>query len=571
TATVAEQESEDPARSADVSGALTALAQALPVQRTALLTGAQRERELEAAEDPDPELASPPPPSDAPRELVALLAVLVELRDVGTMAARQISGSLARPVAAMAAHAHWSALRLQAAAGEGEVPAAASIEEIVPTREVPETDPPSIGAESDHHLAVETAQQQEWYAGYVHEVLAARTEDEAERSAHLESSTRHRTRAQGLAGAAEEDGAPVVARQAVYALPGGTLDDRTAGMLPTQLAQGLLVTHLAVVGAAPFERRPLSIAAALEEAGELASLRAELEPVPSLVREDQDLAPQDEEPEAGGGSARAHHLGHPVDDLLRGDLLDLPGGAVAQLDHAGGQTATDHHGCGQPQQLGVLELHARGDLGPVVVEHLQALGLERGGDPLRLLEDLRVLAGGHDVHIGRGDGAGPDQALLVVVQLGDGGDGPGHPDPVGAHGHHGGLAIRVEDLQIAGFGVLASQREDVAHLHAAGQAQRARAVRGGVPVVGLGGLDGAFGGEVAAVDQVGDVLVLRAGPGHPGRARHHPGIDQIPDPRRRLQSQPLRPDVALGQHGMGGEVGIGEGLGHRRGQSGLQT
>src|SRR5699024_2034879 len=168
--------------------------QALPVQRTALLTGAQRERELEAAEDPDPELASPPPPSDAPRELVALLAVLVELRDVGTMAARQISGSLARPVAAMAAHAHWSALRLQAAAGEGEVPAAASIEEIVPTREVPETDPPSIGAESDHHLAVETAQQQEWYAGYVHEVLAARTEDEAERSAHLESSTRHRTR-----------------------------------------------------------------------------------------------------------------------------------------------------------------------------------------------------------------------------------------------------------------------------------------------------------------------------------------------------------------------------------------
>src|SRR5690625_1552553 len=78
-----------------------------------------------------------------------------------------------------------------------------------------------------------------------------------------------------------------------------SLDDRTAGMLPTQLAQGLLVTHLAVVGAAPFERRPLSIAAALEEAGELASLRAELEPVPSLVPEDQDLAPQDEEPEAG--------------------------------------------------------------------------------------------------------------------------------------------------------------------------------------------------------------------------------------------------------------------------------
>src|SRR5699024_1226125 len=106
-------------------------------------------------------------------------------------------------------------------------------------------------------------------------------------------------RAQGLNDAAEEDGTPVVARQAVYALPGGKLDDRTAGMLPTQLAQGLLVTHRAVVGAAPFERSPLSIAAALEQAGELASPRAAPDSVRSLVPADQDLAPQDEEPGAG--------------------------------------------------------------------------------------------------------------------------------------------------------------------------------------------------------------------------------------------------------------------------------
>src|SRR5699024_3412168 len=148
TATAAGQESEDPARGAEVCGARTALAQPLPRQRSARLTRAQRDREPEAADGPAAERAAPPSPSDPPRELVARLAVLVELRDVGTLAARQISGSLARPVAAMAAHAHWSALRLQAAAGEGEVPAAASIEEIVPTREVPETDPPSIGAES---------------------------------------------------------------------------------------------------------------------------------------------------------------------------------------------------------------------------------------------------------------------------------------------------------------------------------------------------------------------------------------------------------------------------------------
>ena len=294
TAAVADLPSQDPDRRAEVSGALTALARALPVQHTALLTGAQRERELEAAEDPDPNLPSAPPPSDAPQDLGSLITVLVELRDLGTMSARQVSGSLARPVSALAAHAHWAGLRLQAAAGEGEVPAPIPVEEIVPSREVPQTDLPSVGAESDHHLAVEAAQQQEWYAGYVHEVLAARTEDEAQRSAHLERSERHRARAEGLAEAAEADGAPVVARQAVYALPGGTLGKQAAGELPTQLARGLLVTHLTVVGAAPFERRPLSISAALEEAGELASLRAELDPLPSLVPEEQDLDPQDD-------------------------------------------------------------------------------------------------------------------------------------------------------------------------------------------------------------------------------------------------------------------------------------
>lgn len=284
--------------SAAVSGSLTTLDRSLPVQRVALLTGAQRERELEAASDPDPNLPSVPGPTEVPEDLVELIALLVELRDLGVMAARQISGSLARPVSAIAAHNHWAALRLQAAAGEGEVPPAASVEEIVPTREVPETDLPSVGAESDHHLAIETAQQQEWYAGYVHEVLAARTDEEAERSSHLESSSRHRARAEGLAGAAEEDGAPVVPRQAVYALPGGSLDDRTAGQLPAQLAHGLLITHVTLVGAAPFERRAQPIVAALEEAGVLASLRAELDPVPSLVPE-EDLDPQAADPGEG--------------------------------------------------------------------------------------------------------------------------------------------------------------------------------------------------------------------------------------------------------------------------------
>lgn len=289
-----------PSRTSALSEVLSTLSDALPVQRAALLTGAQRERELDAAEDPDPNLPSPSPPPDAPQDLGSLVAALVELRDLGAMAARQVSGALARPVAALAAHAQWAAVRLHTAGDQGEVPPTPSAEEIVPSRQVPETDPPSIGAPADHHLAIETAQEQEWYAGYFHEVLAARTEDEAERTAHLDTSQRHRARAQDLGETAEEDGAPVVPRQAVYALPGQALDD-AAEQLPTQLAHGLLLTHVTVVGAAPFDRRALSIAAALEEATVLAGHGASLEPLPSLVPDDERLgtqgqdAPQEDE------------------------------------------------------------------------------------------------------------------------------------------------------------------------------------------------------------------------------------------------------------------------------------
>ncbi|MCT1909395.1 DUF4439 domain-containing protein [Brachybacterium paraconglomeratum] len=271
----------DPALAAD----LTVLVAALPVQRRALLTGAEQEREVEASEDPDPEATAAPEATDVPDDLPALLAVLVELRDLAADASRQVSGSLARATSALAAHSAWIALRLRTSSGTGEVPASPSTEDLVPRRDVPATDPPSIGAEEDYRSAIERAQQEEWYAGYVHEVLAARAEGE-EQEAHLARTELHRTRAEQLAAVAEEDGAPVVVRQAVYGLPGGQLDEATAGALPTTLSQGLLLDHLALAGAAPFERRPLSIAAALAEAVLLAGRVDRMDPLPGLVAED---------------------------------------------------------------------------------------------------------------------------------------------------------------------------------------------------------------------------------------------------------------------------------------------
>lgn len=264
-----------------LSSAVAALSSALPVQRTALLTGAEAEKEREAVENPTPGQTSPPPPQEAPTDLAGLVAALVQLRDLAAAAARQVSGSLARPVVAIAAHTAWAAQRLRGGAGSGGVTPSPTAEELAPTREVPATDPPSIGAESDYHSTIERAQLEEWYAGYLHEVLAARSEDES-RQQHLDLSELHRQRAAELGVIAEQDGAPVVARQAVYAIPGGTLDAQAAAQLPTLLARGLLIDHVALVGAAPFERRPLPIAAALQEAERLAPLVDRMEPLPSL-------------------------------------------------------------------------------------------------------------------------------------------------------------------------------------------------------------------------------------------------------------------------------------------------
>lgn len=287
-------DSADGSTGTELADVLAMLSAALPEQRSALLTGAEAEREETAASDPvasDPAASPTPTPSDTPTDAAGLVAVLVELRELTADAARQVSGSLARPIAAIAAHAAWSARRLHDAAAAGDVPALRSSEEIVPSREVPATDPPSVGAEVDYHSTIEQAQQEEWYAGYLYEVLAARTTDDGERDADLARSDLHRARAESLAAIAEEDGAPVVPRQAVYALPGGTLDDRMAAELPRMLAEGLLVDHVALVGAAPFDRRPLSIVAAMQEGELLAPLTVAMQPLPGL--EIEDPAPSD--------------------------------------------------------------------------------------------------------------------------------------------------------------------------------------------------------------------------------------------------------------------------------------
>ncbi|MFC0676149.1 DUF4439 domain-containing protein [Brachybacterium hainanense] len=264
----------------------------LRVQRAALLTGAEAEaastsdaggEQPTASASSDAGGASPEPGTG---DAASLVASLMTLRDLGIRAARQVSGSLARPVAAIAASAAWSSARVASLlpAAAAQLRPLPTEDEVVPTREVPEDDPPTIGAEVDFHSTIETAQRDEWFVGYVREVLAARTAG-AERDAHRAASQEHRTRAQRLAEIAEEEGAPVPLREAVYPLPEALADASGAESWPDTAAHDLLVTHLALVGAAPFARRPLPILAALAEAASLGPRLAALEALPSFEEE----------------------------------------------------------------------------------------------------------------------------------------------------------------------------------------------------------------------------------------------------------------------------------------------
>lgn len=250
---------------------LTLLSPALATQHAALSTAAELEELAEEQGAQDPSTVVPPvgDVAEPARDLDGLLADLVALRDLGALAARQISGAMARPVLAIAAHAGWAAARLARLAEDGDVPAPLAREDIEPTREVPADDPPSIGARVDYDSTMESAQQALWVAGYAYEVLAAQASGGRRRS-RTKVAARHREHAEELSAIAEEDGCPVVVRQAVYPLPQGEDGLDAAGLLQ-DVSLSVLGSLIALTAAAPFERRSLPIALAMAEAHRAAS------------------------------------------------------------------------------------------------------------------------------------------------------------------------------------------------------------------------------------------------------------------------------------------------------------
>lgn len=261
-------------------GALgTQLHSACTAQHAALLTGAEAQRSADASASASPSATASAGAPDVP----ALVRSVQALLTLGTAACVQCSGSFARVVAAICAHQVWAATRAAHLAGGSvaapTVPAAASIR---PTRTVPASDPPSVAAQVDYQNELTHTQGDEWYLGYVLEVLAARATDAAARKRLLSAAISHRARAEELARWAQAASITSAVRQPVYPLPHGGADASELAGLPSHIARSLLPDWVAMVGAVPFEHRAYCVSVALTEAQGLSTAVTSLPALPSL-------------------------------------------------------------------------------------------------------------------------------------------------------------------------------------------------------------------------------------------------------------------------------------------------
>ena len=130
--------------------------------------------------------------------------------------------------------------------------------------------------------------------------------------------------------------------------------------------------------------------------------------------------------------------------------------------------ASHHHPPGDAQQVGVLEL----DTGPLiaVIEQGIEAGVQQAGVELFAQLALAGLleVGNHHDHLKGGNRHGPTDAIAVVVLFHGGLGQARDANAVAAHRQGFLGSAFVGEAGAEGFGILAAQLENVAHLDAAG-------------------------------------------------------------------------------------------------------
>ena len=186
-----------------------------------------------------------------------------------------------------------------------------------------------------------------------------------------------------------------------------------------------------------------------------------------------------------------------------------PRAAVLELQDALGGAAARDQDLRYADQLGVGELHARGDAGAVVDQDAEARPRASFSETSRASSVWRALPAATTWTSAGATSAGQHRPLSSARLLGEGGDRAGDADAVGAHGHADRLAVLAEDVELEGVGVLAAQLEDVADLDGAVQLEAGAALRAGVALLDDDDVDVLVDLEVTARD---DVLRVRVRP-----------------------------------------------------------
>lgn len=257
---------------------------ALSAQGHALRTGAEDEK-AGGTFAPQP----PASPADsAGAGLTFLAEALTSLRETHAFATLQVSAPLAQVTAAAGAWCAWALARVSIVAQEAKItltiPPAPTAKQLVPQREVPATDPPTEASLEEFRSGLASAAENEFYASYAYEVIAAHRVGAAREKASAAALT-HSKRGELYASTGEEIGAAPVERKAGYPLP---FSDPTASQL-ADLQRTLVLTSLTdacqLSATAPFEQRAPFIRAWLDagaEYGRIASSKAPLPVLPGL-------------------------------------------------------------------------------------------------------------------------------------------------------------------------------------------------------------------------------------------------------------------------------------------------
>src|ERR1039457_6850608 len=165
---------------------------------------------------------------------------------------------------------------------------------------------------------------------------------------------------------------------------------------------------------------------------------------------------------------------HALDDAVRGDLRGLPLAARGHLDDTAREAlAANDDAHRETDEVDVLELHA-GALVTVVVEDLDARGLQFLVELVRRREDRRVPLERRDDARIRRERHRPDDSDVVVMLLDRRRDRAAEAKPVASHRERDHFLILVRDLAFHRLGIFRPELEDVPHLDAPFDVERAR-------------------------------------------------------------------------------------------------